>query len=162
MYPACRPHPEVSVEVIVNVARTEEEADIQARGERINRDGRSSYRGRCHRVEPCSKKVRLRRRTGCCRRCYTEAETPAEEAGAEDAAPSEEDSKRLRAKTLTTVSNACSRQTAASGASAATTRWRGLVFSFMLYLSILLLALIASLPKYSTENNPSLKTASYP
>ena len=32
-------HPEVSVEVIVNVARTEEEADIQARGERINRDG---------------------------------------------------------------------------------------------------------------------------
>ena len=32
-------HPEVSVEVIVNVARSTEEAEMQARGERINRDG---------------------------------------------------------------------------------------------------------------------------
>jgi large subunit ribosomal protein L9 len=32
-------HPEVSVEVVANVARSEEEAEMQARGERINRDG---------------------------------------------------------------------------------------------------------------------------
>ena len=32
-------HPEVSVEVIANVARTEEEAEMQARGERVNRLG---------------------------------------------------------------------------------------------------------------------------
>ena len=32
-------HPEVSVEVIANVARSEEEAEMQARGQRINRDG---------------------------------------------------------------------------------------------------------------------------
>jgi len=32
-------HPEVSVEVIVNVARSQDEAEMQARGERINRDG---------------------------------------------------------------------------------------------------------------------------
>ena len=32
-------HPEVSVEVTANVARSEEEAEMQARGERINRDG---------------------------------------------------------------------------------------------------------------------------
>ena len=32
-------HPEVSVEVLANVARSEEEAEMQARGERINRDG---------------------------------------------------------------------------------------------------------------------------
>lgn len=32
-------HPEVSVEVIANVARSEEEAEMQARGERINNDG---------------------------------------------------------------------------------------------------------------------------
>jgi len=32
-------HPEVSVEVVANVARSEEEAQMQARGERINRDG---------------------------------------------------------------------------------------------------------------------------
>lgn len=32
-------HPEVSVEVTANVARTVEEAEMQARGERINRDG---------------------------------------------------------------------------------------------------------------------------
>ena len=32
-------HPEVTVDVIANVARTEEEAEMQARGERINRDG---------------------------------------------------------------------------------------------------------------------------
>ena len=32
-------HPEVSVEVLANVARSEEEAEMQARGERINLDG---------------------------------------------------------------------------------------------------------------------------
>lgn len=32
-------HPEVAAEVIVNVARSQEEAEMQARGERINRDG---------------------------------------------------------------------------------------------------------------------------
>jgi large subunit ribosomal protein L9 len=32
-------HPEVSVEITVNVARSTEEAEMQARGERINRDG---------------------------------------------------------------------------------------------------------------------------
>jgi len=32
-------HPEVSVEIIANVARSEEEAEMQARGERVNQDG---------------------------------------------------------------------------------------------------------------------------
>ncbi|MEE2997882.1 MAG: 50S ribosomal protein L9 [Pseudomonadota bacterium] len=32
-------HPEVSVELTVNVARSQEEAEMQSRGERINRDG---------------------------------------------------------------------------------------------------------------------------
>ena len=32
-------HPEVSVEIVANVARSKEEAELQARGERINRDG---------------------------------------------------------------------------------------------------------------------------
>jgi large subunit ribosomal protein L9 len=32
-------HPEVSVEVVANVARSEEEAEMQARGERVNRLG---------------------------------------------------------------------------------------------------------------------------
>lgn len=32
-------HPEVSVEITANVARSAEEAEMQARGERINRDG---------------------------------------------------------------------------------------------------------------------------
>ena len=32
-------HPEVSVEIIANVARSKEEAELHARGERINRDG---------------------------------------------------------------------------------------------------------------------------
>jgi len=32
-------HPEVSVEIIVNVARSEDEAEMQARGERVNQDG---------------------------------------------------------------------------------------------------------------------------
>ena len=32
-------HPEVSVELIVNVARSREEAEMQSRGERVNRDG---------------------------------------------------------------------------------------------------------------------------
>lgn len=32
-------HPEVSVEIVANVARSKEEAELQARGERITRDG---------------------------------------------------------------------------------------------------------------------------
>jgi large subunit ribosomal protein L9 len=32
-------HPEVSSEIIANIARSQEEAEMQARGERINRDG---------------------------------------------------------------------------------------------------------------------------
>lgn len=32
-------HPEVSVEIVANIARSTEEAELQARGERINRDG---------------------------------------------------------------------------------------------------------------------------
>ena len=32
-------HPEVSSEIIANIARSEEEAEMQARGERVNRDG---------------------------------------------------------------------------------------------------------------------------
>lgn len=32
-------HPEVSVEVIANIARSQDEAEMQVRGERINRDG---------------------------------------------------------------------------------------------------------------------------
>ncbi len=32
-------HPEVTVEVTANIARSEEEAEMQARGERVNRDG---------------------------------------------------------------------------------------------------------------------------
>lgn len=32
-------HPEVSAEIVANIARSKEEADMQARGERINRDG---------------------------------------------------------------------------------------------------------------------------
>ncbi|MFT5489392.1 MAG: large subunit ribosomal protein L9 [Paracoccaceae bacterium] len=32
-------HPEVSSEIIANIARSEEEAQMQARGERVNRDG---------------------------------------------------------------------------------------------------------------------------
>ncbi|CAN0565032.1 unnamed protein product, partial [Laminaria digitata] len=32
-------HPEVSSEIVANIARSEEEAEMQARGERINRDG---------------------------------------------------------------------------------------------------------------------------
>lgn len=32
-------HPEVSSEIVANIARSEEEAEMQARGERVNRDG---------------------------------------------------------------------------------------------------------------------------
>ena len=32
-------HPEVTTEIIANIARSQEEAEMQARGERINRDG---------------------------------------------------------------------------------------------------------------------------
>ena len=87
-------HPEVSVEVIVNVARTEEEADIQARGERINRDGEIIN------IEEGAIEVETVFEEGAAPEAEEqpdaedatpEAETPAEEAGAEDAAPSEED-----------------------------------------------------------------------
>ena len=87
-------HPEVSVEVIVNVARTEEEADIQARGERINRDGEIVN------IEEGAIEVETVFEEGAAPEAEElavaedatpEAETPAEEAGAEDAAPSEED-----------------------------------------------------------------------
>ena len=87
-------HPEVSVEVIVNVARTEEEADIQARGERINRDGEIIN------IEEGAIEVETVFEEGAAPEteelavaedATPEAETPAEEAGAEDAAPSEED-----------------------------------------------------------------------
>ena len=87
-------HPEVSVEVIVNVARTEEEADIQARGERINRDGEIIN------IEEGAIEVETVFEEGAAPEAEAlavaedatpEAETPAEEAGAEDAAPSEED-----------------------------------------------------------------------
>ena len=87
-------HPEVSVEVIVNVARTEEEADIQARGERINRDGEIVN------IEEGAIEVETVFEEGAAPEAEElavaedaapEAETPAEEAGAEDAASSEED-----------------------------------------------------------------------
>ena len=32
-------HPEVTTEIVANIARSEEEAEMQARGERVNRDG---------------------------------------------------------------------------------------------------------------------------
>ena len=32
-------HPEVTTEIVANIARSEEEAETQARGERVNRDG---------------------------------------------------------------------------------------------------------------------------
>ena len=87
-------HPEVSVEVIVNVARTEEEADFQARGERINRDGEIVN------IEEGAIEVETVFEEGAAPEAEElavaedaapEAETPAEEAGAEEAAPSEED-----------------------------------------------------------------------
>ena len=87
-------HPEVSVEVIVNVARTEEEADFQARGERINRDGEIVN------IEEGAIEVETVFEEGAAPEAEElavaedaapEAETPAEEAGAEDAASSEED-----------------------------------------------------------------------
>ncbi|MAJ92353.1 MAG: 50S ribosomal protein L9 [Rhodospirillaceae bacterium] len=87
-------HPEVSVEVIVNVARTEEEADIQARGERINRDGEIVN------IEEGTIEVETVFEEGAAPEAEElavaedaapEAETPAEEAGAEDPATSEED-----------------------------------------------------------------------
>ena len=87
-------HPEVSVEVIVNVARTEEEADIQARGERINRDGEIIN------IEEGAIEVETVFEEGAAPEAEElavaedaapEAETPAEVAGAEEAAPSEED-----------------------------------------------------------------------
>ena len=87
-------HPEVSVEVIVNVARSEEEADIQARGERINRDGEIVN------IEEGAIEVETVFEEGAAPEAEElavaedaapEAETPAEEAGAEDAAPSGED-----------------------------------------------------------------------
>ena len=87
-------HPEVSVEVIVNVARTEEEADIQARGERINRDGEIVNIGEgAIEVETVFEEGAApeAEELAVAEDATPEAETPAEEAGAEDAAPSEED-----------------------------------------------------------------------
>ena len=87
-------HPEVSVEVIVNVARTEEEADIQARGERINRDGEIVNTGEgAIEVETVFEEGAApeAEELAVAGDATPEAETPAEEAGAEDAAPSEED-----------------------------------------------------------------------
>ncbi|HCH56183.1 MAG TPA: 50S ribosomal protein L9 [Rhodospirillaceae bacterium] len=87
-------HPEVSVEVIVNIARTEEEAGFQARGERINRDGEIVN------IEEGAIEVETVFEEGAAPEAEElavaedaapEAETPAEEAGAEEAAPSEED-----------------------------------------------------------------------
>tara|TARA_Y100001933_G_C18967137_1_gene550764 strand:- start:21 stop:698 length:678 start_codon:yes stop_codon:yes gene_type:complete len=87
-------HPEVSVEVIVNVARTEEEAGFQARGEGINRDGEIVN------IEEGAIEVETVFEEGAAPEAEElavaedaapEAETPAEEAGAEEAAPSEED-----------------------------------------------------------------------
>ena len=88
-------HPEVSVEVTANVARSEEEADMQARGERINRDGdvvdieeeaieveAVFEEGATPDVEELSVEEEA---------AEPETEAPAEEAVTEDAATSEDD-----------------------------------------------------------------------
>ena len=137
-------HPEVSVEVIVNVARTEEEADIQARGERINRDGEIIN------IEEDAIEVETVFEEGAAPEAEElavaedatpEAETPAEEAGAEDAAPSEEDFEKTEGSdTLTNCPGQRLRQPPDRRVRSerhATTRWRGLVFSFMPCLSCL-------------------------
>jgi large subunit ribosomal protein L9 len=89
-------HPEVSVEVIANVARTQEEAEMQARGERINRDGDVVDIEEDDAVEveavfeegaaPGAEELSVSEDDAA-----PEADAPAEETGAGDAAPSEED-----------------------------------------------------------------------
>ncbi|MGB0630373.1 MAG: 50S ribosomal protein L9 [Alphaproteobacteria bacterium] len=91
-------HPEVSVEVIANVARTQEEAEMQARGERINRDGDVVD------IDEESIEVEAVFEEGAApeaedltvaeEESAPDAVTPTEGAGAEDAAPSEEDSEK--------------------------------------------------------------------
>jgi len=92
-------HPEVSVEVIANVARTQEEAEMQARGERINRDGDVVDIEEDDAVEveavfeegaaPGAEELSVSEDDAA-----PEADAPAEETGAGDAAPSEEDSEK--------------------------------------------------------------------
>jgi len=89
-------HPEVSVEVIANVARTQEEAEMQARGERINRDGDVVDIEEDDAVEveavfeegaaPGAEELSVSEDDAA-----PEADAPAEETGAGDTAPSEED-----------------------------------------------------------------------
>lgn len=88
-------HPEVSVEVTANVARSEEEADMQARGERINRDGDVvDIEEEAIEVEavfeegaaPDAEELPVEEEAA-----EPETEAPAEEAVTEDAAPSEDD-----------------------------------------------------------------------
>jgi large subunit ribosomal protein L9 len=89
-------HPEVSVEVIANVARTQEEAEMQARGERINRDGDVVDIEEDDAVEveavfeegaaPGAEELSVSEDDAA-----PEADAPAEETGAGDAAPSHED-----------------------------------------------------------------------
>jgi len=89
-------HPEVSVEVIANVARTQEEAEMQARGERINRDGDVVDIEEDDAVEveavfeegvaPGAEELSVSEDDAA-----PEADAPAEETGAGDAAPSGED-----------------------------------------------------------------------
>ena len=88
-------HPEVSVEVTANVARSEEEAEMQARGERINRDGDVvDIEEEAIEVEavfeegaaPDAEELPVEEEAA-----EPETEAPAEEAVTEDAAPSEDD-----------------------------------------------------------------------
>ena len=88
-------HPEVSVEVTANVARSEEEAEMQARGERINRDGDVvDIEEETVEVEavfeegaaPDAEELSVSEDAA-----EPEAEAPAEEAVTEDAASSEDD-----------------------------------------------------------------------
>lgn len=88
-------HPEVSVEVTANVARSEEEADMQARGERINRDGDVvDIEEEAIEVEavfeegaaPDAEELSVEEDAA-----ESETEAPAEEAVTEDAATSEDD-----------------------------------------------------------------------
>ena len=88
-------HPEVSVEVTANVARSEEEAEMQARGERINRDGDVvDIEEETVEVEavfeegaaPDAEELSVSEDAA-----EPEAEAPAEEAVTEDAASNEDD-----------------------------------------------------------------------
>ena len=94
-------HPEVSVEVTANVARSEEEAEMQARGERINRDGDVvDIEEEAIEVEavfeegaaPDAEELSVEEDAA-----ESETEAPAEEAVTEDAAPSEDDPAKTEA-----------------------------------------------------------------